>query len=141
LYCTSVADAVAEAGNFLKIIKGQKFEYPVVMDLESNSYTNKAVKLWTDMAIASLEVLERAGYFAMLYSGAGALKNQFSMARLNPYAIWVAQWTSKNTFAYPYGIWQYSDKGRIAGISGAVDLDQSEVNYPAIIKKAKLNNY
>ena len=38
-----------------------------------------------------------------------------------------------------YGLWQYSWKGHIDGISGDVDLDYSYKDYPEIIKNAGLN--
>ena len=41
----------------------------------------------------------------------------------------------------PYGIWQYSSKGRVPGISGNVDLDIAYKDYPAIIKGAHLNGF
>ena len=38
-------------------------------------------------------------------------------------------------------LWQYSDKGKLPGISGYVDLDRTERDYPLIIKKNNLNNW
>jgi len=37
-------------------------------------------------------------------------------------------------------MWQFSDKGKITGISGNVDLNYSIYDYKNIIKKANLNN-
>ena len=36
-------------------------------------------------------------------------------------------------------MWQKSDKGKISGISGNVDLDECYVDYPGIIRNAGLN--
>ena len=38
-------------------------------------------------------------------------------------------------------MWQYSNKGKINGITGDVDLNESYRDYPDIIQKAKLNGY
>ena len=38
-------------------------------------------------------------------------------------------------------MWQYSDKGRMDGINANVDLDYCYLDYPAEIKKAKLNGF
>ncbi len=48
---------------------------------------------------------------------------------LAAYFLWVAHFTSQPTPAFPsvwpkWTFWQYSDKGRIQGINGAVDLDR-----------------
>ena len=37
-------------------------------------------------------------------------------------------------------MWQFSDKGKITGISGNVDLNYSIYDYKNIIKKANLNH-
>jgi GH25 family lysozyme M1 (1,4-beta-N-acetylmuramidase) len=38
-------------------------------------------------------------------------------------------------------MWQYSDKGRIDGISGNVDLDIAYTDFPKVIKAAGRNGY
>ncbi|MDR1734904.1 MAG: glycoside hydrolase family 25 protein [Oscillospiraceae bacterium] len=139
-YASSIADVKAEAKNFLAAIKGYKLTMPVVYDLESNSTTNKVVSQWTDMAITFLDIMEQNGYFAMLYGSKYSLEQQMTPSKLKPYAIWVAQWASKNTCTVPWGMWQYTDSGKVAGISTLVDMDVTINDYAAIIKKAKLNN-
>lgn len=43
-----------------------------------------------------------------------------------PIPIWLARWndTMGDTFGYDVVMWQYSDKGQLAGISGPVDLSR-----------------
>ena len=139
-YAENVAQAQAEAKNFLAAVTGQKLTYPLVYDLEPNTNTNKSVKLWSDLAVAFLQALEGAGYFAMLYSNKYTLENIYDMAKIAPFAMWVAQWAPKCTYQGPYGIWQTSDAGKVSGITGAVDTDISYVDYAAIIKRAGLNH-
>ena len=138
-YATSVAQAHTEAKNLLAAVKGLKITYPLVLDYEYNSSTAKVLSQWTSIAIAFLQDLENAGYFAMLYSDKNSLLNRFNPKLLTPYAIWVAQWASVNTYPNPYGIWQNSSTGTVSGISTAVDLDVSKYDYASIIKKAGLN--
>ena len=38
-------------------------------------------------------------------------------------------------------MWQYSDKGRVNGINGDVDMDEMYVDYPSIIVNGGYNNY
>ena len=49
-------------------------------------------------------------------------------------------WSDTNWQAL-YGIWQHSEKGKVAGISGNVDLDIGYKDFPTIIKGKGLNGY
>lgn len=60
---------------------------------------------------------------------------------LSAYDVWEAAYTSKDTAAVVNGIWQYTSKGSVPGITGNVDLNVSYKNYPAIIKAAGLNGF
>lgn len=55
--------------------------------------------------------------------------------------MWEAAYTSKDTAAVVNGIWQYTSKGSVPGITGNVDLNVAYKNYPAIIKAAGLNGF
>ena len=57
------------------------------------------------------------------------------------YDIWLAQWSEKPTFERTYGMWQKTSKGKVNGIEGNVDLDESYKNYPAIMKYNGLNGF
>ena len=39
------------------------------------------------------------------------------------------------------GIWQYSDKGKVDGITGAVDLDEGYIDYAKLVKERGLNGF
>jgi LysM repeat protein len=86
--------------------------------------------------------MEDAGYFVGIYGSAvSGFKERMDDSKLTPYAHWVAQYTSKCTYKGDYGIWQYSSKGSVDGISGNVDLDYGYVDYPTIIKNGGFNGY
>ena len=40
-----------------------------------------------------------------------------------------------------YGIWQHSEKGKVAGINGNVDLDICYKDFPTTIKRKGLNGF
>jgi lysozyme len=116
----TVAEAKAEAAYFLSVVKSHKLRYPLVLDLEENKKGASRTVL-TDAAIAFLEAIENAGYFAMLYSGKSFLENQLEESRLKPYALWVARYNT--TLGRGADIWQYSSEGKVAGISGNTDMN------------------
>ena len=46
-----------------------------------------------------------------------------SMRELQEFDFWLAQYQDAMTFAYDVDMWQYSCTGRVAGITGDVDLN------------------
>lgn len=130
----SVAEAKAEVQHFLKTVAGVNLTYPLVLDLEENK--KKASKsVLTDAAIAFLDAIEKAGYFAMIYAGKHFFETALDEKRLKPYALWIARYNS--FLGRDAGIWQYTETGRVNGISGNVDMNWSFIDYAALIDKMK----
>ena len=138
--CVTAAAGKADAERFLKILKGKQLEYPVYMDNEAQPASAKAGI--TEATIAFCKTMEAAGYFVGIYGSAvSGFKERMDDTKLTPYAHWVAQYASKCSYKGDYGIWQYSSKGSVDGISGNVDLDYAYVDYPSIIKNGGFNGY
>lgn len=140
------AAAAKEAQTFLDIIRGKKFEYPVYLDFEEDPDYNyfpfrTGKNNCTAMVKAFCDAVENAGYFTGVYMNRGALENNVSTELINSYSVWVAQWAKECTYRGSYGMWQYSDKGRIDGISGNVDLDYAYTDFPKVIKAAGRNGF
>ena len=138
--CVTAAAGKADAERFLQILKGKQLEYPVYMDNEAQPASAKAGI--TEATIAFCETMEDAGYFVGIYGSAvSGFKERMDDTKLTPYAHWVAQYASKCSYKGDYGIWQYSSKGSIDGISGNVDMDYAYVDYPAIIQNGGFNGF
>ena len=136
----TAAAGKADAERFLQILKGKQLEYPVYMDNEAQPASAKAGI--TEATIAFCETMEDAGYFVGIYGSAvSGFKERMDDTKLTPYAHWVAQYASKCSYKGDYGIWQYSSKGSIDGISGNVDMDYAYVDYPAIIQNGGFNDF
>ena len=80
------------------------------------------------------------GYYTGIYASLDWLNNRINSEKLDRFDKWVAQWGNNCTYNKSYGMWQFSDKGKITGISGNVDLNYSIYDYKNIIKKANLNH-
>lgn len=138
--CVTAAAGKADAERFIQILKGKQLEYPVYMDNEAQPASAKAGI--TEATIAFCETMENAGYFVGIYgSTSSGFKERMDDSKLKPYAHWVAQYASKCTYSGEYGIWQYSSKGSVDGISGNVDMDYGYIDYPSIIKSGGFNGY
>lgn len=138
--CTSYADGVADAERFIEILSGKQFEYPVYIDMESTSMADKAGATWA--CLGFVETMEKAGYYCGIYaSDIYGFKDRLDISKLGDIDKWVARYGSNPTYVTEHGMWQYSDKGNVNGISGNVDLDEAYKDYPAIIKAAGLNGF
>ena len=112
----------------------------MICDLESTSPKDKSGA--TEAVRAFCNILEDAGYYAMIYaSDISGFKERLSVDMLIGYDKWVARYGSNPTYTKKYGIWQYSSTGNIRGIQGKVDLDRAYKDYPAIIKAHHLNGF
>lgn len=104
-----------------------------------NSKANAANN--TAIVAAALKTIEAAGYYGQIYCSRDFYLNYLERAKLAAYDVWEAAYTSKDTAAVVNGIWQYTSKGSVPGITGNVDLNVAYKDYPAIIKAAGLNGF
>lgn len=131
-YCRadSAESARTEAKYFLDIIKRYKPDFPIVVDIEDSRQQKLSVGELTLVADVFCEEVKKAGYQPMIYSSASWLNNKLDMKKLSDYETWVAHWgVLKPAYNGSYGVWQYSCKGRVSGISGAVDLNIAYIDY------------
>ena len=140
-YAVTPDEARLEAQVCLEILKGKQFEFPIFFDQEEKKTLDTGKANCSAMIRAFCEVLEKAGYWVGLYTSRSCLSTHIEEDIKTRYAIWAAEWASKLNYSGSVGIWQYSSKGKINGISGDVDLDTAYVDYPASVKKAGLNGF
>lgn len=140
-YARNIEEAKLEAQWFLQVLAGESFEMPVYIDVEYSDYQgNIDKKTLTDMVIAFLEIIEKAGYYAGVYANLDYFRNKLDDSRLQKYAHWIAQYNNECTYNGSYGMWQYTSNGSVPGITGRVDMNYCYEDYPAAIKKNGLNN-
>lgn len=139
-YADSTEDAKKEAEFCITNLRGKKFEYPICFDIEDKEQLKLNNRQRTDIVKSFCDTIENAGYYAMFYCNLNWLKNYLNKNDLSKYDLWLAQWNSDKP-SYSCGIWQYSETGKVSGINGNVDLDESYKDYPAIIKSKGLNGF
>ena len=133
----SEAEAKEEAEWTLQAIEGYKISYPVVYDCEG--YKNSMSRMFdlsaeerTVNAIAFLETVKQEGYDAMFYGALGEIQDEayWDIGKIEKkYKIWVAQYSGaiypqkdKPDYQGKTSAWQYTNKGRVDGVSGNVDM-------------------
>ena len=141
-YAMNEDEARQEAKACLEVLKGKRFEFPIYYDVEEKKQFDLGKEKVSAIIRAFLETVEAAGYWVGLYSSTSVLNTYIAQDIKDRYAIWCAHWgVNKPTYSGQYGIWQYSEKGRLSGVTGNVDLDECYVDYPALIVAKGLNGY
>lgn len=140
-YAESVEDARAEAKACIEVLGNRKFSLPIYYDVEEPSILGRGKDFVSECIRMFCDELERAGYFAGFYTSKSVLERLVHDEIRERYACWLAFWSDKDTYEGQHGMWQYSDKGRVNGINGDVDMDEMYVDYSSIIVNGGYNNY
>lgn len=138
---TSLKQAQKEAKFVIKQLKNHKLQYPVFVDTEDKMQAKLSKNALTAIVKEFCEILEDAGYYVGIYSNKSWFAEQLNDNQLKAYDKWIAHYNKQCTYKGDFGLWQYTDKGKVNGIKGYVDMNKCYKNYPYIIKKAKLNGY
>ena len=135
-YATSEAMADAELALVRQAVYGKELTLPLAVDVEENELKPMSTLDLTNLAAYALEQVEKMGFYAQLYTYTG-YKYELDMARLSSrWDVWLADYTGKAPkVSFKYNAHQHTSKGSVPGISGNVDLNVTEINYPRIIRK------
>ena len=137
---TSEELADRELAVLRKALVGKEMTMPVALDLESPSLAGMPYGDLSNLAAYHLEQIEKMGFYAQLYTYTSYANAQLDMARLaGRWDVWLADYTGKTPKVdFKYTAHQHTSKGSVPGISGKVDLNVTEINYPRIIRKKGL---
>lgn len=137
-YATTAEDAVREAKACIECLKGKQFEYPILFDVEHETQCSTAVA--SAIIPAFCNTLTEAGYYVGIYTYYSFINNYIPKSIWKDYDIAIAHYASSTPFE-PKAFWQYTEKGKVNGISGSVDLDYCYIdNYEEKIKTLGMNN-
>ena len=142
--------AAKEALYALEAVRPYKMDYPLAFDYEGDSQTTAKKNgvtvtkaLVSSLARAFCGAVQKAGYYAMVYTNPDYLSRWYDTAIPKEYDIWLAQWPATPDLAakpaQAGGIWQYTSSGSVSGISGRVDMNAAYLDYPALIAASGLN--
>ena len=128
----SEEEVLEEAEFVLDKIAPYKIECPVVYDVEmvagaDGRMNNLTSEERTKITALFCQTIENAGYEPMIYHNMEMAALKIDLKALEDYDKWFAYYNSNLYYPYQYDVWQYSEKGKIDGISGEVDLNISFV--------------
>lgn len=122
-------ELLEEANLVLEQIAPYSIECPVVYDVEKTSAAGRmnaiSVEDRTHLTQLFCQTIENSGYKPMIYHNTEMGALLINIAKLENYDKWYASYSDQMFYPYEYKIWQYSDKGKIQGISTDVDLNIS----------------
>ncbi len=123
-------EALEEAKFVLEKVAPYRVQCPIVLDVEkvadSQARMNQiSSEQRTVNTLVFLETVKEAGYDVMLYHNMEMGLLMLDLAQFEEYDKWFAYYNKEIYYPYAFDVWQYSDKGKIAGISGDVDLNIS----------------
>lgn len=126
----SEEEAEEEAEFVIESIAPYKVTYPVVIDVEAVTSTKArgndlSSEERTKYCIAFCEKIKEAGYTPMIYGNLKTFMLLLDIEELEAYDKWFAYYDDMYYFPYDFKIWQYTNKGKVSGIKGDVDLNIS----------------
>ncbi len=164
-YALNVNDAIKEANFCVSVLNGKKINLPIFYDFEEDTerYANSNKVTYTNADRTKImttfcDKIISAGYTAGLYLNENYITNMTNYAELKKYPLWLAKWCDfsgsrctgytvpdsqvPTQHGHPM-IWQFTDKGKINGIQGDVDLSygyftQTQEDNEMTISKQKL---
>lgn len=139
-YATSEAMADAELALVRKAVYGKELTMPLAVDVEENKLKPMSTLDLTNLTAYALEQVEKMGFYAQLYTYTHYSNMELDMGRLaSRWDVWLSDTTGHTpAVGYHYNAHQHTSKGRVPGISGNVDLNVTEIDYPRIIRKKGL---
>ena len=121
-----------EAQFVLEQIRGYKISYPVAYDVESKYLLDngKTPQELANQTNVFCKAIAAAGYRPMLYGNNQWLTNYVDVSQV-PYDIWYARYGTNGEFQNRK-IWQFTETGSVAGITGNVCIEASYYDYPEL---------
>ena len=148
IYALNEEQAKANADVFAGLLERYKgtFDMPVACDFEYDSErymrdsgVAPSTALNTAIIDAFCKRMEEYGYYVSNYLNPDYIQSRVNFSDVSQYDLWLAQWGIDSP-SYNCGMWQYSSDGSVAGVSGRVDVNVANIDYPALIKSKGFNH-
>lgn len=120
---TSSTLAKKEANFCVQHLKGKQITYPVYIDMEDPTYQAKHTKA-TLAGVCNVfcDTIAAAGYKPGVYASLSWFNNKIGNIT-SKHTKWVAQYYKECQYKGAYDMWQYTSSGKVAGLTGRIDLN------------------
>jgi len=111
----------------LEILGDFQPDMPIVFDWEipvaEARTANMDARTLTELHKHFSKAMTGKGYQTMIYFNWNMSKNLLYLSELEDEPFWLALYQDRMTYPYRVEMWQYTDKGRVPGIQGDVDIN------------------
>jgi len=111
----------------LKILGDTQLDMPIVLDWEIPASTartrNMDARTLTDIQRHFCGQMRDRGFQPMIYFNWHQSEHLYVLHDLEAYPFWLALYQDRMTYPWKVEMWQYTDKGKVPGIQGNVDLN------------------
>ena len=124
----SVEEVDEEIEFMMEVLGDFPLDMPIILDWEqitvegSRSLAMDARTL-TDIQLHFCRTMTEMGYQPMIYFNWYQSTRLMYLHELEEYPFWLALYQDRMTYPYRVEMWQYTDKGRVPGIEGDVDIN------------------
>ncbi len=121
-------EAKEEAEYVLSQLEGYHLQLPIAYDVEDidddvGRMDGISSGQRSRNAAVFCQTIQDAGYDVMIYCNMYYEAYKLDLELLSGFPIWYADYNRYPQTPYHFSIWQYTDKGKVDGIDGYVDLD------------------
>jgi lysozyme len=127
-------DALVQAEHFLAVAAIGAGDLPPVLDVESTDGVSDA-RLVRGVRVWLAEVERRTGKRPIVYTKPNFRRLHLGTA-LDDYPLWISEYGVDVPSVDGWHFWQHSDRGRVAGITGDVDLNRFNGSHAALAELA-----
>lgn len=122
----NTTEAVEEASFIVSACSGYNISLPLAIDVESaGNGSGRGDKISSSQRTAVVnafaQTVNNCGYSAVVYANKDWMNNRMYAGNISC-SVWLAQYRSQCTYTGPFSMWQFTDKARVNGISGYVDM-------------------
>ena len=128
-YAMNAQEAKQEAEFVLSILDGIQLDLPVYFDFEDPCHDTLSSNEMNKIANAFLTTIKDSHYTTGIYANSDRL-SFLSSQLLDQHDIWIASYGKEPIYAGEIKLWQYTNQGKIAGISTDVDINYGY--YPSL---------
>ena len=133
-------EADKEATFVLEQIRGYNVTYPIAFFWEydtkddgSVDQSSRTVQCNGEQVTGFIDTfcskVELAGFETCYYATKSMAYDKLDLSKLTNYDLWYAEYQSKPSFYYNFGMWQYTKEGNVPGISQSVPITLALKNY------------
>ena len=124
----SIEEVDEEIEFMLEILGDTQLDMPIILDWEQVGVEGARTEVMdartlTDMQLHFCSVMTEKGYQPMVYFNWYQSSRLLYLNELEEYPFWLALYQDRMTYPYRVEMWQYTDKGRVPGIQGDVDIN------------------